>query len=56
MNGIKFESLALRHAPVLKQKVSEFNPRGDLITRVDLTGNLEGLVGNWAYVSDERNE
>ena len=48
--------LALRHAPVLKQKVSEINPRGDLITRVDVAGNLEGLVGNWAYVSDERNE
>lgn len=51
-----YASLALRHAPVLKQKVSEFNPRGDLITQVDLSGDLEELVGNWAYVSDERNE
>ena len=51
-----YASIALRHAPVLKQKISEFNPRGDLITQVDLTGNLDGLVDNWAYVSDERNE
>jgi hypothetical protein len=47
--------IALRHAPVLNQKVNGHNPRGDLITRVDLTGSLEGLVDNWIYVSDERN-
>ena len=51
----RHEALALRHAPVLKQKVSRYNPRGDLITRVDLNGDLKGLVGNWAWVSDERN-
>jgi hypothetical protein len=54
--GKDHDALALRHAPVLKQKISKFNPRGDLITRVDLTGELEELVGNWAFVSDERNE
>jgi hypothetical protein len=48
--------LALRHAPVLKQKVSRHNPRGDLIMRVDACGGLEGLVDNWAFVSDKRNE
>ena len=51
-----YSAVALRHAPVLKQKVSEFNPRGDLITRVDLSGSLEEFVDNWAYVSDERKE
>ncbi len=50
------KNIALKYAPVLKQKVSRLNPRGDLITRVDLSGDLEGLVDNWAYVSDERNE
>ena len=52
----KHEALALRYAPVLKQKVSRHNPRGDLITRVNMSGDLEGLVDNWAYVSDKRNE
>ena len=51
----RHDSIALRHAPVLNQKVSLLNPRGDLITRVDLGGDLSGLVHNWAYVSDERN-
>ncbi len=52
----RYQSLAFRHAPVLKQKVSGLNPRGDLVTRVDLTGDLEGLVDNWTFVSDERND
>lgn len=51
-----YSALALKHAPVLKQKVSPHNPRGDLITRVDLCGDLEGLVDNWAFVSDVRND
>jgi hypothetical protein len=51
-----YSKLALKHAPVLKQKVNKYNPRGDFITPVDICGDLEGLVNNWACVSDERND
>jgi hypothetical protein len=51
-----YSSIGFRHAPVLKQKVSELNPRGDLVTSVELSGSLEGLVDNWSLVSDERKE
>ena len=51
----KYETLALRHAPVLFQKINIINRRGDYITRVDLRGNLNDIVRNWEYVQDMNN-
>lgn len=51
----KHEKLALRHAPVLHQKVNELNPRGDYITRVDLGGDWNDIINNWEYVQDTGN-
>ncbi|HUV37817.1 MAG TPA: hypothetical protein VMX58_12845 [Patescibacteria group bacterium] len=51
----KHEKLALRHAPVLHQKIHEMNPRGDYITRVDLRGTWDDIVHNWEYVRDAGN-
>ena len=46
--------IAYRCAPVLVQKVNDANPRGDFITRVDVTarGHLASLTGNWAAVNE----
>jgi hypothetical protein len=46
--------IAYRCAPVIVQKVSPDNPRGDFITRVDFTDpvNLASLTNNWAAVND----
>jgi hypothetical protein len=47
----EFIDLAIRHAPVLWQKVSKLNPDGDCITRVDLGGSLDNILDNWHLVN-----
>ena len=51
----KHEMLALRHAPVLHQKINDLNPRGDYITRVNLSGSWDDIVGNWEHVQQTGN-
>lgn len=51
----KYEKLALKHAPVLHQKIHHLNSRGDYITRVDLRGNWDDIVQNWEFVQDTNN-
>ncbi len=50
-----YAAIALRHAPVLQQKVNEMNRRGDYITGVDLSGDLSRVVENWSFVEDKDN-
>jgi hypothetical protein len=51
----KYEKLALRHAPVLHQKINSMNERGDYITRADLLGNWNDIVHNWEFVHNKKN-
>lgn len=47
-------ALALRHAPVLLQKVHSRYSRADYITRVDFAGGWDGVCRNWDAVWDKR--
>ncbi len=48
------EALALRHAPVLLQKVHSRYSRADFITRVDFAGGWDGIHRNWHPVREKR--
>jgi hypothetical protein len=48
------EQVALRHAPVLLQKVNGRYPRADFITRVDFAGGMAGIHENWDAVWEKR--
>ena len=48
--ALKPADIAFMHAPVLWQKVSDWNPRGDFITAVDLGGDFKSIVSNWLLV------
>jgi hypothetical protein len=48
--ALKPVDIAFMHAPVLWQKVSDRNPRGDFITAVDLGGDFRSIVKNWSLV------
>lgn len=50
--------IAYQCAPVIVQKVSDDNPRGDFITRVDFTdpGNLRSISQNWKSVNSPMTE
>lgn len=48
------ESLALRHAPVLLQKVHSRYQRADYITRVDFAHRWPDVLNNWGTVWEKR--
>lgn len=49
------EATALRHAPVLLQKIHARYKRADFVTRVDFAGRWAGIHDNWSAVWEKKN-